>query len=641
VNLSIENFNKMKVLTILALTVSAVCLLSCNNASNETSKKTDSVSVAADSIPPPNPTKNAYFGDLHLHTSLSCDAFLFGAKSFPENAFQYAMGEEEDYMGGKIKRNAPLDFLAVTEHAEYLGLVQALTDPNGLYTNTPYYKQFRDTSQKAIADNFHELVAQIASNKANPDFIKPELKKSFWKKIIDAANKYNHPGKFTALVGYEWTSAPLRAGGKGGQNLHRCVIFRGDKVPEVPFSSFDSDDPENLWTYMENARKTGDDVIAVPHNANASNGLMFDTKTLSGKPLTKDYATRRMENEPLTEIEQGKGQSDTHPKLSPNDEFANFELWETLIGYPAQANFMKGSYVRQAYGTGQEFYEKIGANPFKYGLEGGTDYHSGFSSTEENNYHGSHDKLDPQESLDQIKVLLTATTSVTGEPSVVLAAASLTGVWAEQNIRESIFDALKRKECFGTSGNREQIRMFASWNYPADIFKQADWLKTAYADGVPMGADLPANTSNAKAPTFIVQALKDPNMANLDRIQIIKVTTKNGKSSEKIYDVVWAGDRKPDPKTGKVPLIGSTVDLKTATYTNSIGAASLIGMWKDPDFDPAAEATYYARVLEIPTPRWSTMLAVKNSLPLNKKVQPAIVERAWSSPIWYTPASKM
>ncbi len=223
---------------------------------------------------------------------------------------------------------------------------------------------------------------------------------------------------------------------------------------------------------------------------------------------------------------------------------------------------------------------------------------------------------------------------------VVIAAASLTGVWAEKNTREAIFDALKRKECFGTSGNREQIRMFASWNYPADIIKQADWLKTAYAGGVPMGADLPANTSNAKAPTFIVQAMKDPNMANLDRIQIIKVTTKNGKSSERVYDVVWAGDRKPDPTTGKVPMIGSTVDLKTATYTNTIGSASLIGTWTDADFDPQSEVTYYARVLEIPTPRWSTMLAVKNNLPLNKKVQPAIVERAWTSPIWYTPTIK-
>jgi hypothetical protein len=629
---------KIMTMTVIILTV---CLSACNNEGNQVKSTGDSTAVTvADSIPS-NPEKNCYFGDLHLHTSLSCDAFLFGAKSFPENAYQYAMGEEQDYMGGKVKRNAPLDFLAVTEHAEYLGLIQALTDPNGLYINTPYYKQFRDTSQKAIGENFHELVAQIGSNKPNPDFVKPELQKTFWRKIIDAANKYNHPGKFTALVGYEWTSAPLRPGGKGGQNLHRCVIFRGDKVPEIPFSSFDSDDPENLWTFMENARKTGDDVIAVPHNANASNGLMFDTKTLSGKPITKEYATRRMANEPLTEIEQGKGQSDTHPKLSPNDEFANFELWESLIGYPAQANFMKGSYVRQAYGVGQEFFEKLGVNPFKYGLEGGTDYHSGFSSTEENNYHGSHDKLDPQEPIDCAKALLTATTSVSGEPPVVIAAASLTGVWAEKNTREAIFDALKRKECFGTSGNREQIRMFASWNYPTDLIKQADWVKAAYAGGVPMGADLPANTSNAKRPIFIVQALKDPNMANLDRIQIIKVTTRNGKSSERIYEVAWAGDRKPDAKTGKLPLIGNTVDLKTATYSNTIGSASLIGTWTDPDFDPEAEATYYARVLEIPTPRWSTILSVKDNLPLNAKVQPSIVERAWTSPIWYTPVRKL
>jgi len=617
-------------------------LMGCNSGGNNATNDSASMAVndTANKLPPPNPERNCYFGDLHLHTSLSCDAFLFGAKSLPENAYQYAMGEEQDYMGRKVKRNAPLDFLAVTEHSEYLGLIQALTDPNGLYKNTPYYKQFTDTNAKAVGLNFQLLARQIAQNKPNPDFIKPEEQKIFWRKIINAANKYNNPGKFTTFCAYEWTSAPIRASGQGPQNLHRCVIFKGDKVPEIPFSSFDSDDPENLWTFLENARKSADDVIAVPHNGNASNGLMFDTKTLSGKPITKEYAERRMANEPLTEIEQGKGQSDTHPKLSPNDEFANFELWETLIGWPAQANFMKGSYIRQAYGTGQEFYEKIGANPFKYGLEGGTDYHSGFSSTEENNYPGSHDNLDLQAPMDRLKELLTATTSISGEPIVVVGAASLTGVWAEQNTREAIFDALKRKECFGTSGNRQQIRMFASWNYPADLIKQADWLKTAYSGGVPMGADLPANSAGAKGPTFIVQGAKDPNMANLDRIQIIKVTTRDGKSHEKVYDVVWAGDRKPDPKTGKVPMIGTTVDLKTASYTNTIGAASLIGMWTDPDFDPSAEVTYYARLLEIPTPRWSTMLSVKNNLPFNKKVQPVIVERAWTSPIWYTPPKK-
>jgi hypothetical protein len=617
-------------------------LMGCNSGGNNATNDSASMAVndTANKLPPPNPERNCYFGDLHLHTSLSCDAFLFGAKSLPENAYQYAMGEEQDYMGRKVKRNAPLDFLAVTEHSEYLGLIQALTDPNGLYKNTPYYKQFTDTNAKAVGLNFQLLARQIAQNKPNPDFIKPEEQKIFWRKIINAANKYNNPGKFTTFCAYEWTSAPIRASGQGPQNLHRCVIFKGDKVPEIPFSSFDSDDPENLWTFLENARKSGDDVIAVPHNGNASNGLMFDTKTLSGKPITKEYAERRMANEPLTEIEQGKGQSDTHPKLSPNDEFANFELWETLIGWPAQANFMKGSYIRQAYGTGQEFYEKIGANPFKYGLEGGTDYHSGFSSTEENNYPGSHDNLDLQAPMDRLKELLTATTSISGEPIVVVGAASLTGVWAEQNTREAIFDALKRKECFGTSGNRQQIRMFASWNYPADLIKQADWLKTAYSGGVPMGADLPANSAGAKGPTFIVQGAKDPNMANLDRIQIIKVTTRDGKSHEKVYDVVWAGDRKPDPKTGKVPMIGTTVDLKTASYTNTIGVASLIGMWTDPDFDPSAEVTYYARLLEVPTPRWSTMLSVKNNLPFNKKVQPVIVERAWTSPIWYTPPKK-
>jgi Protein of unknown function (DUF3604) len=631
----------MKMISFPAFIILISCLSACNNA-NQEQPSTDSstVKATADSISS-NPEKNCYFGDLHLHTAFSADAFLIGAKSLPDNAFEYAMGQEEDYMGGKIKRNAPLDFLAVTDHAEYLGVMIEIANPKGPFTSSSYYKAIHSNNVEEAKKAFLTFSNQLSSNQPDSSLVTPEIKKSNWQRCIEAADKYNHPGKFTALVGYEWTSAPLRPGGKGGRNLHRCIIFKGDKVPAMPFSAFDSQDPEDLWTYLETARKNGDDVIAIPHNGNASNGLMFDTKTLSGKPLTKEYAERRMANEPLTEIAQGKGQSETHPQLSPNDEFANYELWETLVGYPAPTKFMTGSYVRQAYGVGQEFYEKLGVNPFKYGLEGGTDYHSGFSSTEENNYPGTHANLDAQQPLDRLKELLTATTSVSGEPPISIAASSLTGVWAEKNTREDIFNALKRKECFGTSGNREQVRMFASWNYPADIIKQTDWVKTAYSGGVPMGSDLPANTSNAKGPTFIVQALKDPNMANLDRIQIIKVTTKNGKSSEKIFDVVWAGNRKPDPKTGKVPMIGTTVDMKTATYTNTIGAASLIGFWTDPDFDPKSEATYYARVLEIPTPRWSTILAVKNNLPLNKKVQPVIVERAWTSPVWYTPQSKL
>jgi hypothetical protein len=339
-----------------------------------------------------------------------------------------------------------------------------------------------------------------------------------------------------------------------------------------------------------------------------------------------------MTNEPLIEIVQGKGQSETHPTISPNDEFANYELWEILLSSSERAKFKTGSYVRQAYGKGQELQEKLGANPFKYGLEGGTDYHSALSSSEENNYPGSHGSQDNL-AADYEKVLA-ARESVGGEPTSRISAAGLTGVWAGSNTRDAIFDALKKKECFATSGPRIRVRLFAGWNYDPGILRNSDWVKQAYATGVPMGADFPPGTGR---PKFLVQAIKDPNSGNLDRIQIIKVTTKNGKSTEKIYDVVWSGDRKPGAK-GKLTAVGNTVDVKTANYTNTIGSAELIGYWEDADFDPQAYATYYARVIEIPTPRWSTYLAAKHNLSRSKIVPATIQERAWTSPVWYTPS---
>jgi hypothetical protein len=627
----------MRVQNLIIATSIVFTAIGCNSNSNSAAKDStavsikDSTSVAQIAV---NPEKDCFFGDLHLHTSLSPDANFFGTTSLPEDSYKYAMGEEVTYMGQKIKRIAPLDFLAVTDHSEYLGVVAALRDPNGSFVGTDLYKLYNSKDKKDLDKAYFECMTDLSTNRPNKEMNNEAVIKSTWQRVINAANTYNKPGRFTALVGYEWTSMPADAN-KHSQNLHRCVIFKGDKVPDKPFSSFDSDDPEDLWTYLENARKTGSDVLAVPHNGNISNGLMFDTKTLSGKPLTKEYAVRRMSNEPLTEMNQGKGQSETNPSLSPTDEFANYELFQTLLGGGSTiGKFKTGSYIRQAYGVGQELQATLGTNPFKYGLEGGTDYHSGFSATEENNYPGSHSQQDNLER--DYKTILSSTESVAGEPPTRISAAGLTGAWAESNTRDAIFDALKRKECFATSGNRVKVRMFGGWNFSNDLIKQNDWIKQAYAAGVPMGADLPAAAANSK-PKFLVQALKDPNAGNLDRIQIIKVTTKNGKSTEKIYDVVWSGDRKKDIK-GKLAPVGNTVDAKTATYTNNIGSAELIGFWEDPDFDPQAYATYYARVIEIPTPRWSTYLAVKHNVPLSKTVPAFIQERAWTSPVWYTPS---
>jgi Protein of unknown function (DUF3604) len=579
---------------------------------------------SADARPPRNPLKNAYFGDLHLHTSYSMDAFAFGTRTTPEDSYRFAQGESVEYMGQSWKRHAPLDFLAVTDHAEYLGTVRDSTNPNGPFAKSEWYTTMTSNDPKVSAVAFQKLLGSTMVNKPIAEFNQPDLLRSAWQAYSAAADKYYKPGKFTTFIGFEWTSMPQ------AQNLHRCVIFE-DKGPAIPYTAFESVNPEDLWRYLEAQRKQGLAVIAVPHNGNVSNGLMFATHDLSGKPLTKEYAELRMLNEPLAEIIQAKGQSDTSPSLSPSDEFADFEMWKFLLNGSPATKSATGSYLRQAYGVGQELQEKIGANPFKYGIEASTDFHSGIDSTEPSNYAGSHGNQDSNP-----QAVIAATKSVGGEPPTALSSGGLTGVWAEENTRESIFAAFKRKETFGTSGVRIKVRMFAGWNYPADMTKNADWVKAAYAGGVPQGGDLTPQ-AGATAPTLVVHAIKDPDSGNLDRIQIIKISTKNGKSQEKIYDVVWSGDRKPDPKTGKVPAVGNTVDIKAATYTNSIGATELIGEWTDPSFDPKAYTTYYARVLEIPTPRWSTYWAAKLNLPPNPNVAATVQQRAWTSPVWYTP----
>jgi len=573
--------------------------------------------AAASALPPPNPLKNAYFGDLHLHTSMSFDAFTFRTNTLPEDSYRFAQGEAVDYMGQKVQRRSPLDFLAVTDHSEYLGVMRIAADLKGPFAGSEWNKLLQNPDPGML---FKIMKAHP------PEFLTADLKTGNWQRQIDAAEKYYKPGSFTTFAAYEWSSMP------GGANLHRNVIFRGPKFPDKPFSSLDSEHPEDLWAYLDHNRSIGIDALDIPHNSNASDGLMFDYKDSAGKPLTREYAETRMRNEPIAEVAQAKGTSETRPDLSPEDEFANFQLWNHLLA-SNKVSKIDGSYLRQAYARGQEIESRIGVNPFKYGLIGATDFHSGISATEENNYPGGHGTIDSQ--ADPKKLFATGD-SMTGEAPTVITAGALTGVWAEQNTRESIFDALRRKETFATSGIRLKVRLFAGWNYAPDLLNKAGWVADAYAGGVPMGADLPANTS-AKAPNFIVDAVKDPDSGNLDRIQIVKVWFKDGKSKEKVFDVVWAGDRKPDPKTGKLPAIGSTVDAATATYTNTIGATELSTVWADPEFDPQAAATYYARVLEIPTPRWTTYLAVRNKLPLPTNVPAAIQERAWTSPVFYHP----
>jgi hypothetical protein len=473
----------------------------------------------------------------------------------------------------------------------------------------------------------------------DPKVVGP-IMKSTWQRYTAKADQYDEPGRFTALIGYEWTSVP------GGNNLHRNVIFRDgkDRADQVlPFSSHQSEDPEKLWDWMaQYEARTGGQLLAIPHNGNLSNGRMFELTDFSGQPLTRDYAERRARWEVLQEIVQVKGNSETHPTLSPNDEFAgNLGVagWEygnlALLGSPQTPEMRGTTYVRAGLMRGLEIEARLGVNPFKFGVIGSSDIHTSLSSVEEDNFLG---------------------TSITHEArakrwdNVVkegfgqkrygwhYLAAGYAAVWATENTREAIWDAMKRKEVYGTSGTRMTVRFFGGWNFKPDDARSRNVADAGYAKGVPMGGDLP-KASRGKSPTFLVAALKDPMFGNLDRIQVVKGwLRKDGVAQEKVYDVVWgdAERRRPDAQ-GKLPPVGNTVDVATATWTDTIGDPSLATVWTDPDFDPSVRAFYYARVIEIPTPRWTNYDAVRLGVKMSPEVPMTQQERAWTSPIWYTP----
>jgi Protein of unknown function (DUF3604) len=603
--------------------------------------------------------REAYYGDLHLHTSYSFDAYiLFGAKVEPEDAYRFARGESVSYLGDQIHRSTPpLDFLAVTDHSENIGVFNTLEDPNSALSKSEIGQEVRQKGVKV----FGKIVSLQTNGKPLPGVDTKATAASAWQREIEAANHNYQPGKFTSFIAYEWTSMP------DGQNLHRNVIFRGAAAPN-PFTSVDSNKPEDLWAFLANIRKQGVEALAIPHNSNASNGLMFDWVDSAGRPIDQAYAEARAANEPLAEISQNKGASETVPALSPNDEFANFEFYDHLLVSQAKSK-PGGSYVRDALGRGLEIATRTqGVNPYKYGIVGASDFHNGLSDSAESAFVGTFGAVDPSKKLPDLEAYkqrfldlrqsmadvaaAAPTKSATPDAAPSQAAASkvsfdlyengsgnLTGVWAEQNTRESIYDALRRKETFATSGTRLKFRFFGGWRFDKSALQGADWVQKAYARGVPMGGDLPAKPTHAKAPAFVLWSVKDPDGANLDRLQVVKVWLKDGKHVERLFDVALSNARKVDPKTGKAPGVGNTVDLKTATYANTIGATKLATVWRDPQFDPKVPAVYYLRVLEIPTPRWSTIVAVKRGTPLPSEVPATIQERGWSSPIWYTPVA--
>jgi len=570
--------------------------------------------------------RQVLFGEQHLHTRNSPDAFALGTRQTWDEAYEWAMGKEVTLStsGERIKKSTPYDFVAITDHAEYFGVMPQLIDPKDPLSKTALAKRLQAKDPTAIATILHDILTSTAV----PELHKPAMLQENWAKYVKVANKYNDPGNFTALIAFEWTSIP------NGRNMHRNVFWRNDTGPKAPYSSFDSYYPEDLWTYLEVQRNAGLDCFAIPHNGNVSDGWMYSPNKFLGGPMDARYAARQALNEPLTEIIQTKGSSDTHPLLSPNDEFAEFELFPNMIhvGQPSQITY---GYVRQGLVQGMILEEKLGTNPFKMGIVSGADSHSGYSNNEEFNFHGSHAALE-----DTPKKRLNPVPNASGDMPSRLGTAGATAVWADENTRAGIFDAMKRKETYGTSGTLIRLRFFGGWNYPENLIRQRDFVQEAYENGVPMGSDLLKKPRRAKAPTFVVQALKDPESGNLDRIQIIKgFINKWGRTGEKIYDVAWSDDRKPDPKTGKLPPVGNTVDVAKATYTNDIGDSQLSAVWTDPDFDPAQRAVYYVRVLEIPTPRWSTYDSVRSGLPIPAGIPTSIQERAWSSPIWYTPAA--
>lgn len=571
----------------------------------------------------PNPLKNAYFGELHLHTGMSFDAFLFGTRIFPEEAYRFARGEEIEHDGRKVSRGQPLDFLGVADHSEYLGQMRLAAEPNGPLGNTKLGKILPGLTLEQRWGLLYTFSGAFGSGvPPEADLLQEGFLKSNWQRQIDAAEKFYQPGRFTTFVAYEWSAMP------NGANLHRNVIFRGPKYPQVPFSSLDSANPEDLWRYIAHQRAQGIQAIAIPHNANVSDGLMWSYADSNHSPITREYAETRASIERLVEITQHKGTSETRPELSPNDDFAGFELIENLLTLQRPSS-INGSYVRQAYARGLAIEKRTGTNPFPFGLIGSSDYHSGLSRSTENDTPALADPA-----LD-VKKLLQDSTTLRG---VKVSTGGLAGVWAESNTREAIFDALYRRETFATSGTRPRVRFFSGFNYAPGITKQRDWVKRAYAGGVPMGADLLGSSAGGKggSPRFIAHAVKDPDGANLDRIQIVKVWLEDDAQKEQVFDIAWSGKRKLD-ENGKLPSVGSTVNTETATYKNDIGAVELVGEWQDPQFDAQQAAVYYARVLEIPTPRWTTLLAVKNKLPLPTSVPAAIQERAWTSPVFYRP----
>ncbi|MYE84589.1 MAG: DUF3604 domain-containing protein [Gammaproteobacteria bacterium] len=616
-------------------------------------------------LPEPNPLRDAYFGDLHVHTRYSMDAYMLGTRDNPDAAYRFARGAPMTHASGFEMRLAdPLDFYAVTDHAMFLGMFSAVNDPTTEVSRRPSSQPFvgMDTPERRAAAG-QALVGMVGDRGKVAEFIDDGVVRSTWADIVAAAGRHYEPGRFTTFVGYEYTSMP------GMQNLHRNVIFRGAGAPDVPFSMLDSMNPEDLWAWMDRARADGHEVLAIPHNSNGSNGQMFRPEYFDGAALDPAYAEMRMRNEPLVEITQVKGTSETHPLLSPNDEWAGFELLPFRVATWILSN-VSGSFVREALIRGVRFEQDQGFNPFRFGFVGGSDTHNASYAGDESDYYGKLATFDATPAqrgsvpldataengpLDVRPCPETVPSAVSGESDETVAriwcgddadrfaqtdtafygAAGLAGVWAEENTRESIYDAFRRRETFATTGPRIRVRFFGGYGLADVMPDAADVVERADAGGVPMGGDIAGRLEGA--PTFLLRAARDARSAPLERAQIVKGWVEDGEARERVFDVACSDGGAADPETHRCPNNRATVNLADCSISEDIGASQLAASWQDPAFDPAQHAVYYARVLENPTCRWSTWDALRAGVAPRPDFPATLQERAWTSPIWYTP----
>jgi len=583
--------------------------------------------------------QRVYWGDTHLHTANSPDAGLVGNKLGPDMAYRFARGEEVTSSGGlRVKLIRPLDFLVVSDHSEYMGFAPMLVTGDPVLLSDPtgkrWYDMYNGGQEQAYAA-FRELVTSVTEG--NMLIKNDAVMRTVWERNNATADEFNDPGKFTAFIGYEWSSLPQ------GNNMHRVMIFRDDASKAnqiVPFSSMDSQDSEELWTFLADYEsKTGGQVLAIPHNGNVSGGMMFADRTDNDKKLTREYAEERMRWEPLYEVTQIKGDGEAHPTLSPDDEFADFENWDkaNIVGsIPTEDWMLKHMYARTALQRGLMHEKKIGANPFKFGMIGSTDAHTSLSTTREDNYFGKFSQTEPNPERYEHYVLQSLIDESLSTFSSEEVASGLAAVWARENTRETLFNAMKRKEVYGTTGSRILVRIFAGWDFEADEVERPDFADRGYNGGVPMGGDL-VSAPAGKAPRFMIRALRDPDNANLDRVQVIKGWVDDkGNTQERIYDVACSDDRAIVNRRCE-RLVGNTVDVEDASYTNTIGDPMLNVFWMDPDFDANRSAVYYVRVLEIPKPRWSAYDQKRFGIKMPDSVPMTVQDRAYTSPIWYTP----